>query len=79
MKANPKKGDRVSWVYQGKRTYGEVVSVKGAGRHVIKGPTGGEVVRVGSESNPIIRIKSEATKNPVLKPRAELKKAPKKT
>jgi hypothetical protein len=77
VRDNPAKGDRVSWLYQGKRTYGEVVSVKGAGRHVVRGPTGGEVVRVGTETNEIIRIKSEATGNAVLKPRSELSKAAK--
>ena len=35
-----KRGDRVSWVYQGKRTYGVVTSIAGK-RAKIKGPSGG--------------------------------------
>ena len=63
-----KRGDRVSWVYQGKRTYGVVTSIAGE-RAMIKGPTGGNVVRVGS--------KDESTGNPVLKRESQLRKAPK--
>ena len=42
-----------------------------------KGPTGGNVVRVGSKDDPVIKIKSESTGNPVLKRESQLRKAPK--
>ena len=71
-----KRGDRVSWTYQGKRTYGVVTSIAGE-RAMIKGPTGGNVVRVGTKDDPVIRIKSESTGNPVLKRESQLRKAPK--
>lgn len=71
-----KRGDRVSWTYQGKRTYGVVTSVAGE-RAMIKGPSGGNIVRVGSKDDPVIRIKSESTGNPVLKRQSQLHKAPK--
>jgi hypothetical protein len=71
-----KKGSRVSWTYQGKRTYGVVTGTAGE-RASIKGPSGGTVTRVGSKDDPIIRIKSESTGNPVLKRRSQLRAAPK--
>ena len=72
-----KRGDRVSWVYQGTRTYGVVTSTPGAGSHSIKGPTGGTVTRRGTADDPVVAIKSESTGNPVLKKRSELSSAPK--
>ena len=77
MRTTPAKGQRVSWIYDGVRTYGTVTSVKGAGRSSVKGPTGGTVVRRGTENDPVIRIKSESTGNAVLKTRSQLSKAPK--
>ena len=71
-----RKGSRVSWVYDGVRTYGVVQSVAGE-RAMIKGPTGGNVTRVGTKDDPVIRIKSESTGNTVLKRRSQLKAAPK--
>jgi hypothetical protein len=44
---------------------------------MIKGPSGGNIVRVGSKDDPVIRIKSESTGNPVLKRQSQLRKAPK--
>lgn len=70
-----KKGDRVSWTYQGKRTYGVVTGMAGK-RATIKGPTGGTITRVGSDKDPVVRIKSESTGNPVLKKRSQLRAAP---
>ncbi len=72
-----KKGSRVSWTYQGKRTYGVVTSVKGEGAYSVKGPSGGTVTRRGAKGDPIIAIKSESTGNPVLKKRSQLRSAPK--
>lgn len=71
-----KRGDRVSWTYQGKRTFGVIASIGGK-RASIKGPSGGTVTRVGSDDDPIVRIKSESTGNAVLKKRSEVKPAPK--
>ncbi|AZB50565.1 hypothetical protein [Synechococcus phage S-H1] len=71
-----KRGDRVSWIYQGKRTFGVITSIGGK-RASIKGPSGGTVTRVGSDDDPIVRIKSESTGNAVLKKRSEVKAAPK--
>lgn len=71
-----KKGDRVSWSYQGKRTYG-VITGMGGKRATIKGPSGGTITRVGSDKDPVVRIKSESTGNPVLKKRSQLRAAPK--
>ena len=71
-----KRGDRVSWTYQGKRTYGTVTSIGGK-RATINTPNGGTVTRVGSDDDPIVRIKSESTGNAVLKKRSEVKAAPK--
>ena len=71
-----KRGDRVSWTYQGKRTYGVITGIGGK-RASIKGPSGGTVTRVGSDDDPIVRIKSESTGNAVLKKRSEVKPAPK--
>jgi len=69
-------GSRVSWVYQGVRTYGVVVGKEGK-RGSVRTSRGGTVTRVGSESDPVLRIKSESTGNPVLKKRSELTAAPK--
>jgi hypothetical protein len=44
---------------------------------MIKGPSGGNIVRVGSTDDPVIAIKSESTGNPVLKKRSQLRPAPK--
>lgn len=71
-----KRGDRVSWTYQGKRTYGVITRIIGE-RAMIKGPSGGNIVRVGSKDDPVVAIKSESTGNPVLKKRSELRSAPK--
>lgn len=71
-----RKGQRVSWVYQGKRTFGTVTAMGGA-RAAIKGPKGGNIVRVGTADDPVIKLKSESTGNPVLKRRSQLKAAPK--
>lgn len=68
-----KRGDRVSWLYQGKRTYGVIVRTEGT-RGSIETPGGGSVTRAGDDADPIIRIKSESTGNPVLKRRSELKR-----
>tara|TARA_R100000654_G_scaffold74263_1_gene108248 strand:+ start:148 stop:372 length:225 start_codon:yes stop_codon:yes gene_type:complete len=72
-----KKGSRVSWIYQGVRTYGKVTGVAGK-KASIKGPSGGTVTRVGTDKDPVIRIKSESTGNAVLKKRSQLKTATKK-
>ena len=72
-----RKGSRVSWVYQGTRTFGKVTSVAGK-RATIKGPSGGSITRVGSDSDPVIRLVSESTGNAVLKKRSQLRAAPKK-
>ena len=71
-----KRGDRVSWTYQGKRTFGVVTGIAGR-RAMVKSPSGGNVVRVGTREDPVIRIKSESTGNPVLKRQSQLRKAPK--
>ena len=71
-----KRGDRVSWTYQGKRTHGVITSIGGK-RATINTPNGGTVTRVGSDDDPIVRIKSESTGNAVLKKRSEVKAAPK--
>ena len=73
-----KRGDRVSWSYQGKRTFGVVSSVAGE-RAMIKGPSGGNVVRVGTKDDPVIKIKSESTGNPVLKRESQLRKEPRRS
>jgi hypothetical protein len=72
-----KRGDRVSWTYQGKRTYGVVTSIGGK-RATIKSPTGSTIARVGSDDDPIVRIKSESTGNAVIKTRSQLRPAPRK-
>ena len=71
-----KRGDRVSWTYQGKRTFGVVTGIAGR-RAMVKGPSGGNVVRVGTREDPVICFKSESTGNPVLKRQSQLRKAPK--
>ena len=70
-----KRGDRVSWMYQGTRTYGVITSIGGE-RVTINTSGGGSVTRVGSQDDPIVRIKSESTGNAVIKKRSELKRAP---
>ena len=72
-----RKGSRVSWVYQGVRTFGKVTGVAGK-RASIKGPSGGTITRVGTDSDPVIRLVSESTGNSVLKKRSQLKTATKK-
>tara|TARA_R100000734_G_C3319290_1_gene114995 strand:+ start:199 stop:432 length:234 start_codon:yes stop_codon:yes gene_type:complete len=73
-----KKGSRVSWVYQGTRTYGRVTGVAGK-KATIKGRTSGSrITRVGSDNDPVIRLVSESTGNAVLKKRSQLRAAPKK-
>ena len=72
-----RKGSRVSWVYQGTRTFGKVTGVAGK-RATIKGPSGGSITRVESDSDPVIRLVSESTGNAVLKKRSQLRAAPKK-
>lgn len=76
MAASVRKGQRVSWVYQGKRTYG-VVTGSGGTRASIKGPSGATVTRVGTAKDPVVRLRSESTGNAVLKRRSELRAAPK--
>jgi hypothetical protein len=49
----------------------------GGARAVIKSPKGGNIVRVGTADDPVVKIKSESTGNPVLKRRSQLKAAPK--
>ena len=71
-----KKGSRVSWVYQGKRTFG-VVTGSGGKRETVKGPSGGTITRVGTDKDPVVRVKSESTGSPVLKRRSQLKATPK--
>ena len=70
-----KRGDRVSWMYQGTRTYGVITSIGGE-RATINTQGGGSVTRVGSQDDPIVRIKSESTGNAVLKTRSQLRPAP---
>ena len=70
-----KRGDRVSWMYQGTRTFGVVTSIGGE-RATIATRSSGSVTRVGSQDDPIVRIKSESTGNAVIKKRSELKAAP---
>jgi hypothetical protein len=70
-----KRGDRVSWSYQGTRTFGVITSIGGE-RATIPTQGGGSVTRVGSQDDPIVRIKSESTGNAVIKKRSELKPAP---
>ena len=72
-----KKGSRVSWMYGGKRTFGKVTG-SGGTRATIKGPSGGSVTRVGTKEDPVVKIVSESTGNPVLKKRSELRSAPNK-
>lgn len=72
-----KKGTRVSWLYQGVRTYGKVTGVAGK-RASIKTASGGTVTRVGTDKDPVIRIKSESTGNAVLKKQSQLRAASKK-
>ena len=71
-----KRGDRVAWMYQGKRTFGVITSIGGT-RKTIATRSGGSVTRVGSKDDPIVNIKSESTGNAVIKKRSELKSAPK--
>jgi hypothetical protein len=62
-------------MYQGTRTYGVITSIGGE-RATINTSGGGSVTRVGSQDDPIVRIKSESTGNAVIKKRSELKPAP---
>ena len=71
-----KKGSRVSWLYRGVRTYG-VVTGDGGLSATVKGPSGGTIKRVGTKEDPVVRIKSESTGNPVLKRASQLRSAPK--
>ncbi len=66
-----KRGDRVSWMYQGVRTYGRVVGI-GSERATIRTASGGTVTRVGTPDDPIVRVKSESTGNMVIKRQSEL-------
>lgn len=70
-----KRGDRVSWLYQGVRTYGVITGLAGE-RVTIPTQGGGSVTRVGTQDDPIVRIKSESTGNAVIKHRSELSAAP---
>ena len=70
-------GSRVSWQYQGVRTYG-VVTGKAGNRATITTESGGTVTRVSSSDDPIMELKSESTGNKVLKKRSELREAPRK-
>ena len=72
-----KKGTRVSWLYQGVRTYGKVTGVAGK-RASIKTASGGTVTRFGTDKDPVVRIKSESTGNAVLKKQSQLRAASKK-
>ena len=72
-----KKGTRVSWLYQGVRTQGKVTGIAGK-RASIKTASGGTVTRVGTDKDPVIRIKSESTGNAVLKKQSQLRAASKK-
>jgi len=72
-----RKGSRVSWVYDGVRTYGKVTALKGEGSFTVKGPSGGTITRRGTKADPVIAIKSESTGNSVLKTRSQLRAAPK--
>ena len=64
----------MSWTYQGKRTYGVITSIGGK-RATINTPNGGTITRVGTDDDPIVRIKSESTGNAVIKTRSQLRKA----
>ena len=70
-----KRGDRVSWQYQGARTFGVITAIGGE-RVTIPTQNGGSVTRIGSIDDPVVRIKSESTGNMVIKKRSELKSAP---
>ena len=70
-----KRGDRVSWLYQGVRTYGVITGLAGE-RVTIPTQGGNSVTRVGTQDDPIVRIKSESTGNAVIKRRSELSAAP---
>ena len=74
MASSIRKGQRVSWVYQGKRTYGTVTG-SGGTRATITGPSGAKISRVGTDKDPVVRLRSESTGNPVLKKRSELRAA----
>jgi hypothetical protein len=53
-----------------------VITSIGGERATIATRSGGSVTRVGSKDDPIVRIKSEATGNAVVKKQSELKSAP---
>jgi hypothetical protein len=68
-------GSRVSWVYQGTRTFGRVTGMAGK-RATITTQGGGQVVRIAQPGDPVLELKSEATGGKVLKLRSELREAP---
>lgn len=70
-----KRGDRVSWLYQGTRTFGTVTGVAKK-RATISTQSGGQVVRIAQPGDPVLELKSESTGGRVLKLRSELREAP---
>jgi hypothetical protein len=68
-------GSRVSWVYQGVRTFGRVTGTAGK-RATITTQGGGQVVRIAQPGDPVLELKSESTGGKVLKLRSELREAP---
>jgi hypothetical protein len=68
-------GSRVSWVYQGVRTFGRVTGVS-TKRSRITTQSGGQVVRLAQPGDPVLELKSESTGAKVLKLRSELREAP---
>ena len=68
-------GSRVSWVYQGKRTFGKVIG-KASKRVTITTQSGGQVVRLAQPGDAVLELKSESTGGKVLKLRSELREAP---
>ena len=68
-------GSRVSWVYQGVRTFGRVTGMAGK-RATITTQSGGQVVRLAQPGDPVLELKSESTGAKVLKLRSELREAP---
>jgi hypothetical protein len=68
-------GSRVSWIYQGVRTFGQVTGAVGK-RTTITTQSGGKITRVAQPNDPVLEIKSESTDGKVLKLRSELREAP---
>lgn len=68
-------GSRVSWIYQGVRTFGQVTGAAGK-RATITTQNGGKITRVAQPGDPVLEIKSEFTGGKVLKLRSELREAP---